>query len=329
MKKSFLILLTILGGICCALQAQVNALPGEWITVNIDMTDSMTVQRFGFDGKSKLETKVQALISRNGTACKVSCVKNTNFDPNKIDLGDLTTGIICKPKLEVVDEEIANTGMEKLAVVKVSLSLFIQSLRGNVVFSYITKEYQGSGKDNAQALNNAVSSITVKDIEYERFLKNARNEIIRYYDQMCGTIVEQAISLSKFRRYQDAIFLLWPIPQEVRCHAEARDTMVSIYKQFVDYNCNNFLYNARTYMASNEFTKATAELRKIDAEASCAKDALALMEQIAPKVDAQERQYFELYKKMREDELELQKERYRSMANMTVSQTKVEIQDKR
>lgn len=329
MRAILLFILCALPALASTAGAQ-DTQPGEWITVNIDMTDSMTMQRLGFDVKSKLETKVLNIVSRNGQDCKISCVRNSNFDPTKIDLGELNTGILCKPKLEIFEEEKVNTGMEKMYVVKASLSLYIQSVRGNVVFSSITKDYQGSGKDKTSAINNAVVNIAVKDPEYQKFLKTARFEIVRYYDQMCGTILEQAITLAKFKRHQDAIFLLWPIPFEVKCHAEARDTMISIYKSLVEYRCSNYLYNAKTYITNKEYTKAMAELRRIDAEASCAKDAVTLMEQISTKVDEQERQYLELYKKMRENEFELEKERYRSIANMqkSYSYNKVEIQDR-
>lgn len=310
--------------------AQQDTQPGEWITVNIDMTDSMTTQYLGFDGKSKLESKVLSIVSRNGLSSKISCVRNSNFDPSKMALGELNTGILCKPKFEVVEEELVNPGMEKMIVVKVSLSLYIQSVRGNVIFSSITQDYAGTGKDKKSAINNAVSGITVVDERYKKFLTEARDEIVRYYNAMCQTIIQQAVTLAKFKRHSDAIFLLWPIPFEVKCHDEARDTMVAIFRSLVEYNCSNYLYNAKTYITSKDYGRAMEELRKIDAEASCSKDAIALMDEIAVKVDAQEQQYIDLYKKMRENEFELEKERYRSISNInkTYTYNKVDIEEK-
>lgn len=302
--------------------------PGEWITVNIDLSDSMTSHYLGFDGKSKLESKVLSIVTRNGLSSKISCVRNINFDASKMNFGELNTGILCKPKFELIEENPVNTGMEKLVVVKVSLSLFIQSVRGNVIFSSITHLYGGSGKDRKAAINDALTGITVVDSRYQAFLKEARDEIVRYYNTMCQTIIEQAITLAKFKRHSDAIFLLWPIPFEVKCHDEARDTMISIFRSLVEYNCANYLYNAKTYITSKDYSRAMEELRKIDAEASCSKDAITLMNEIAVKVDAQEQQYIDLYKKMRENEFELEKERYRSISNInkSFSYSKVEVE---
>ena len=269
------------------------------------------------------------IVSRNGRRSKISCVRNKTDDPHKIDLGDLNTGILCKPKLEVFDEGVVDTGMERLTTVLVSLSIYIQSVQGSVIYASITREYQGSGKNTQAALNNAITNITVRESAFEKFLTEARAEVVRYYNQMCPKLLEQANTLTEFKKHREAIYLLWPIPYEVKCHSEARDTMISIFKALVEYKCENYLYNAKTYITSKDYSKAMMVLRQIDAEASCAKDAIILMDQISAKVDEQERQYIELYKKMRENEFELEKERYRSMGNMTktLNVTKVDIDD--
>ncbi len=306
--------------------------PGQWITINLDMTDSMTRKNLGFDITSKLETKVLNIIARNGKGSKVSCVKKAGFDPENIDIRDLAAGIVCKPKMEIFDEDFINTGMEKMATAKISVSIYIMSIRGNVVFASITKDYMGTGKDRAAAINNAITNITAKDSDYEPFLKNARDEIVRYYDQMCGTIVQQARDLARLRLYLDAIFLLWPIPQEVKCHAEARDSMVKIYKEYVEFRCKDNILTAKSYMSGGDFAKALSALRNIDPEASCAPEAINMMNQIASKVDEKEKQTIAQYNKAMEDVKELEKERYRAMSNMTqtynYSKTEVDVTKK-
>lgn len=309
------------------IQAQ-DTTPGEWITVNLDMTDSMTTKNLGFDVTSKLATKVLRIVSKNGKGPRISCVRNKVSDPSKIDLGDLNTGILCKPKLEIFDEEMVDTGMEKLTVVTISLSIFIQSAQGNIIFASTNKEYQGSGKNKQAAINNAITGIKVKDKLYMDFLDESRTAIVEHYDQMCGAILEQANTLRAFKKFREAIFLLWPIPYEAKCHKETRDTMISVYRALVEYKCDNYLFDAKTYVTQKDYGKAMHTLRNIDAQASCAPEALALMSEISTKVDEQERQYIDLYKKMRENDFELEKERYRSMGKISksVNLTKVEIE---
>ncbi len=304
--------------------------PGEWVTVNLDMTDSMTIANLGYDIQSKLASKVLNIVTRNGKHSKISCVRNKEANPSKIDLGGLNTGILCKPKLEIYEEDIIDTGMEKLNVVRVSLSIFVQSAQGNVIYASITKDYQGSGKNKKAALNNAIVNIKVKNKKFEDFLKEARSEVVRYYNQMCDNILEQANTLTEFKQHTEAIFLLWPIPYEVDCHKEAREKMITIYRALVEYSCKNLLFDARTYITSKDYGKAMAVLRKIDAEASCASEALVLMTEISAKVDEQEKLYIDLYKKMRENEFELEKERYKNIGDMTksVNLTKIEIEKK-
>ncbi|MFK8006178.1 MAG: hypothetical protein AB8H03_07400 [Saprospiraceae bacterium] len=301
--------------------------PGEWITINLDITDSLTNKTLGFDYTSKLATKILSIVSRNGKECKISCVRNKEEDPSQMELGDLNTGILCKPKLEVINEDVVETGMEKLNTATISLSIFIQSVQGNIIYASITKEYQGTGKNPRLAINNALRNIRVRDSKYERFLTEARGEVVRYYNQMCGTIIQEAETLTKLKKYREAIFLLWPIPYEVKCHDEARAKMLDIYTDFVEYNCKKFLFQARTYITSKDYRQAMQMLRYIDPEASCAEEAIQLMQQISDKVDEQERQYMELYKKMRQDEFELEKERFKSMGNMTktINLSKIEF----
>lgn len=305
-------------------------IPGEWITIDLDMSDSMTTANLGFDFKSKLETKVLNIVSRNGVNSKVSCVKNNKRDSDKVNLGDIMAGIICRPKFEIYDEGMVDAGMEKLYTVKVSLSLFIMSVKGNVIFGSATKEYQGVGKNRQAALNNSVVNMTVKDSYYQKFLQDSRLEIVRYYDQMCGTILAQANSLAKLRQYADAIYLLWPIPKEVKCHEETRDTMLSIYAEYIDHACKNNLYNARAYMAASKYKEALIELLRIDAESACAPEAIGLMAQLQTRVDADQQRNIEMYRKLREDEIELEKERYRSMGKISANYnySKVEVETK-
>lgn len=304
--------------------------PGKWLTVNLDMTDSMTVQALGFEYTSKLATKVLNIVSRNGRDCKISCVRDKESDPSKIELGDLNTGILCKPKLEILEQEVINTGMESVNATTISLSIFIQSVQGNVIYASITKEYQGTGNNPKKSLNNAIRSIRVKDNSYKKFLEEARGEVARYYEEMCGPLLEQASTLATFKKYREAIYLLWPIPYEVKCHKEARDTMLSIYKRFVEHNCSRFLFDAKTHITSKDYREAMQVLRYIDPEASCAPKAIELMNEIAAKVDEQEKEYIELYKKMRENEFELEQARYRSMGNMTrtINFSKLDIEKK-
>ncbi len=294
--------------------------PGDWITMNIDMTDSMTTYNLGYDIKSKLESKVLSIVSRNGNACKISCVKNTNFNPDKLNLGDLSAGILCKPKLEVFEEEILETGMEKLTYVKLSLSIFIQSVKGNVIFASITRDYAGTGKDKKQAINNGITSILVKDPLYTQFLTDSRREIVRYYDQMCGTILDQATQLAKFRSHIEAIYLLWPMPREVKCYKEARLILDSVYVDYVNYKCVNNIYDAKVFVSNNQFSKALEQLLKIDGQSSCAKEALELMDKIATKVDLNEKERRELekFKFMKENEIEMERERNRQMSVIVV-----------
>lgn len=300
-----------------------NPAPGDWITMTLDMNDSMTIKNLGFEIKSKLESKILNIVSRNGTDCKISCIKKSNFDAEKIDIGDLSAGILCRPKLEVFEEEIIETGMEKLTAVKLNLSIFIQSVKGNVIFSSISKEYIGTGKNRELAVNNGIVSINLKDGDYTKFLVSSRREIVRYYDQMCGTILAQANQLVRVRRHVDAIFLLWPMPKEVKCYEEARDSLGSIYKDYVEFKCTNNIYNAKVYFSKNDFNNALNELYKIDAQTSCAKEALALMEKIAAKVDLKEQQQRELekFKYLKENEIELEKERNRRMYHIVTGTT--------
>jgi len=315
------IILTCAALLCAqVLMGQTETQPGEWIIVNIDVTDSITNRILGSEGVSKLENKVIRIISSNGAKYKISCVRNNSPEPGKtIRLGELNTGILCKTKFELYDEAVVNTGMEKMTVVKINLSLFIQSVKGNVIFGEYSGQYAATGKNKQEAIRNVLANIDIKDSRFNDFLKESRLEVGRYYEQMCESIIEQATALAKFKRFTDAIYLLWPIPSEVKCHREARDTMLAIYVNYVNYNCKDMLLQARSYIATKDYKLAMDQLRSIDPEASCAEDAIAVMKEISIKVDEQEKKYYEIYSRIRENEVDLERERYRAIANMNTT----------
>jgi hypothetical protein len=298
-----------------------NQASKDLLTMAIDMNDT-TGLKIDYDLRSKLASKIINIVSINSNHCKMSCVRRNNILKNEkepsLDMNELSAGILCKPQIDIFDEGILETGMEKIAYVKLNVSIFIQSVKGSVIFSSTSKEYMGTGKNKNQAINNAIVNINVNDIGFRQFLEKSRQEIVTYYDQMCESILSQASILVKFNKHVDAIVLLWPIPREVTCHQQVRDSLVSIYRSWSENKCANNIYNAKTYFANNEFSVALAELYKIDAQSSCAKEALELMDKIALKVDLKDEQKRKLeeFKYLKENELELARVRNQRMSSI-------------
>ena len=322
MKRLLILILTLNISFSTFLKAQQDYT--EWLSIGVYMPSQYSTD-LGSGQKQRLETKIISVIARNGIGAKVSAFKIT-VDTSasvSVDLLNLMAkGIVCIPKFEIYNERIADTGMKKLKVVDVDLTLTVQYIYEDVIFSDINVQLQGSGSNRDQALNSAIRGIRTTDSKWKRFLETTHREIIRYYDGMCGKLMDQAEHLNKLNLTSEALSILWPIPKEVSCHAEVEELSLRIYQKHINQQCKRSILNARALLAGNRYDEGLAVLARIDPISDCYEDAVKMIESIEVELDENTEKNRSAFLTLQQQQLEVEKYRYERMMEITAEKNK-------
>lgn len=279
----------------------------------------------------KLETQIINIIANNGITSKISAFRiqlDNSGTINQNLLQTMAKGIVCLPKFEIYGDRTADTGMKKIQVVDVSLTLTIQYIYEDIIFSTLSMQLQGSGNTRAQAINNTIRNIRSGDSRWAKFLDHTREEIVRYYDAMCDKLMQQAHQLNKLDLTTEALAILWPIPKEVACHEMVEELTVDIYRKHINRECRKQIQIARGLLAANRYDEGLSILMYIDPGSECARESEELTRIIEKEFDenAEKNRNSELM--LRREELRLEELRYKNIETMVAKHKEPTFKEK-
>lgn len=184
---------------------------------------------------------------------------------------------------DIVDKQIIDGAPTKI-IYSVSANFQVLDLKGNKVYSSLSKSLKGIGNNEQKALINSFQKINNSDTQLQDFIKRGKAKIVEYYNTNYPAIIKEAQALATTRNFDKAIYNLMMIPQCSVGYDEALSVMMNIYQQFVNQHCNENLAQARAaWIASpNNDGAATASifLSEIYPDATCYSEALELMQEI-------------------------------------------------
>lgn len=249
------------------------------------------------DQVTKLETRIISVIASGGSTFNVSASRITpnaqdSSDDDLLMLRTLARGVVCYPKFEVFNVRVADTGMKKITVVDASLTMSVQYIHEDIIFSSLVLNLQGSGNNEYQAINDAIRNIRPQDPRWQSFVQETREKIIKYYDTHCDAIIAKAKQLDRIDRPLSALQIIWPIPQDVDCYERVKELTVEIYMRAINQDCRQKMLAAKAALAANQYEIGLNYLRHIDTKSDCYESVLEMIDRIAVEVDkafAQER----------------------------------------
>ncbi|MEZ4962333.1 MAG: hypothetical protein R2830_21070 [Saprospiraceae bacterium] len=271
---------------------------GADITLSIVMPESLE----GLEDQhlSRLQSKISNLLTSQGFGAE-----------------GLPNGIVIYPKINLYADDVVNTGMQQLTVVRGELSLFIKQVDDQVVFASSTKTLSGSGRNRAHALDMLMNSI--KPAEWQDFLTNGKQKIVRYYAERCDGIISQAGQLAQAGQSGRALAMLLNVPTEVPCYDKVKDKTKAIYQQYINERCAELLQSAKAKLTANDYRVGLAIVGQIDPASNCHKEANDLMRGIAQEMDQQSQREWDMMQKMWTDRVELEKHRQACARDVAVA----------
>lgn len=260
------------------------------IALSIVMPDN--VEGMDVSQLSKLQTKITQIVATSGLAASGY---NNNF--------------VIYPKFAIYESSVVESGMQDITIITCELTLFIKQVDNNVVFSTISKPLKGNGKSKNIAITNALSKININDLDYKSFIETGKGKIVQYYESKCQDIITKSESLVKKQDYEQALGLLMSVPEEVSCYNKVQEKSIEAYKAYQNQKCAVQLQEAKTQLASNNYSTALDVLSEIDPSTPCFKESQVLVNNVAAKVDAEEKKQWDLQMKQYNDSVSLEKHR--------------------
>lgn len=205
--------------------------------------------------------------------------------------------------------EQAVTGAPVKTALTLSLNLYIGDYWGEKVFDRMSLEIRGVGESRERAYLNAFRSLNKNNQQVANFLEKGKQRIIAYYDAEYNNIIREAQRESALRNYERALFLLGAVPVCCNGYDAVADELVKTYHEYIDYNCDRLLMQARNAWAVHPDQRGAAEaariLNQLEPDAACYGDAMDLYREIKNKM--KDDWNFEMREKYK-DSIELRKQ---------------------
>lgn len=205
--------------------------------------------------------------------------------------------------------EQAVTGAPVKTALTLSLNLYIGDYWGEKVFDRMSLEIRGVGESRERAYLNAFRSLNKNNQQVANFLEKGKQRIIAYYDAEYNNIIREAQRENALRNYERALFLLGAVPVCCNGYDAVADELVKTYHEYIDYNCDRLLMQARNAWAVHPDQRGAAEaariLNQLEPDAACYGDAMDLYREIKDKM--KDDWNFEMREKYK-DSIELRKQ---------------------
>jgi hypothetical protein len=251
---------------------------------------------------SKLEAKITQIVANSGLT---SSGYNT---------------FIIYPIFSINDVSVVESGMQDMSVATCELNLFIKQIDNNIIFSSVSKQLKGNGKDKKSAISSALQKISTNDPDYKKFIENGKQKIINYYQSNCNDIIKKSESLMKMQKYEEAIGVLMAIPEVItECYQKSSIKAAEVYKAYQNHNCASQIQLAKTNIANKNYTQALKTLAQIDPNSNCYKEAGSLVKSIESKISEEDKKQWDFMVTQYKDAVSLEKQRIDAVKEIATS----------
>lgn len=201
------------------------------------------------------------------------------------------------------------SGTRPLITLTIELELYIGNNYTGEKFASTSVILKGAGRNEAKAYSTAFASLNANNPEIQKYLKEAKNKINRYYETQLQNILTQANGYANRHEFEEALCLLTSVPSCCNGYDKVEQCMLNVFQSYIDFDCATKVNKARTvWMASQDKEGATlagAYLAAIDPSSSCWDDALAVEEQIRKRMGDD----WEFAKELQRDAVKLEQSR--------------------
>ncbi|MBR1880746.1 MAG: hypothetical protein IJ804_08405 [Prevotella sp.] len=216
-----------------------------------------------------LENRLSSIISQNG----MLSAEGSRF--------------ILTMNWNVLEKEVVSSA-PTVIMYKLEVGLCIGDGMTGTKYASTVLSLKGAGNDEAKAVLKAMNGINAHKAEIGQLVKKGLDRIVKYYETNKNQILTSAKSMMNQKNYEEAMWILSQIPQEVSYYSEAQSMIVRAYRAQVNTDAARQLQKARALWAaspSRENADAVMALvGDIDPSSSSYAGAQALMKEVKGRV---------------------------------------------
>ncbi len=229
------------------------------------------------------------------------------------------TNFVIFPKILINSMDMVETGMTNIYKTSIDISLFVKDVENDIIFGTTTITINGNGLSRDLAIANAIQSFPKHDDKIDLFFKSSKSKIIDYYNAKCSTILEKADGLASQQRYEEAIGLVYSIPEEIACFSTGLKKVSTYYKAYQNRVCNSKIQAAKVKAASRDFVGALDILTDLDPLTTCRAESEKIIAKCFSNLTAEDVRNYKTLLLFYQNENELEKRRIKAARDISVA----------
>ena len=249
------------------------------------------------DGLNLLQSIMVKMLTQNG-------VCGTGGHPR----------FVLTPMITQINQDITTTAPTMYSNTYDATFFIADAVNGDI-YSSLTTKMNGVGQSPLKAFINAFSGMNVQDVKFQNFLKQGTSRINDYFNNNCNTILKESNMLAAKQEYDQALTLLESVPSSTSCYDKISKTMLLVFKQYIDNDCNIALSNMKAELGKNNDPAASGYNEPamvyyslINPKAKCFKEAEALYKNYISKLNPKEKRDWEQKIQQYKDDLDKDKQ---------------------
>lgn len=233
-------------------------------------------------------------------------------------------------KFDEIDKEVVSSAPMKIAK-NLGANFYLADVFTQKIYASEYIEVKGIGNTEIKCNIDAVKRLNGQNAKVKKFLVDAKQKVMDYYNAEYPRIIKEAQQKSSMRQYEEALAMISAIPTCCNGYDKAIAAGLEIYGKYRDTYALSILNQAKALWAANPTASGAdgvvALLAQIDPESSSYKEAIKLLEDIKK----QTRSDIDFENKTKyQDAIELEKMRIQAIKEIGIAygknQPKKEVQ---
>ncbi len=200
------------------------------------------------------------------------------------------TSFLLVPKVSIATKNVLATTQQQV-VLTLDVSLQVVDNISGTIFAATDLILRGVGSNETKAFNSAFRSINKSNGKVSKFLAEAKDKIIAYYEAEGKNIIKRASLLASQEKYPEAFYVLSMIPVQCSHYDTAVSASLDIWTKYKSYSCAGNLAKAQAIWTANPNMQganlAATYLSEIFQDADCYPEAQQLYKEIRSKLGEQ------------------------------------------
>jgi hypothetical protein len=168
-----------------------------------------------------------------------------------------------------------------MTALTLDISFYIGDGIAGTKFSSTSLQVKGVGTNETKAYISALKRIRSTNPMLKNFINEGKSKIIEYYNSKCDFIIQDALSKSGMKKYDEGISSLLGVPEVCKeCYNKSQDVAVSIYKKKMENECMERIQESKVAITNKNWDKAANLLGSILPDVSCYDESQTILKEI-------------------------------------------------